>query len=86
MQQHKLPAQPLAQLRQYQTQAFANKEDWLALLKILSVNNLRHQRIATEGALLGSVLAHGLCDDLVIISDDAGQFDILLHALCWVHT
>ncbi|RLJ19028.1 hypothetical protein DJ031_00585 [bacterium endosymbiont of Escarpia laminata] len=36
--------------------------------------------------MLGSVLRHGLCDDLTIVSDDAGQFDILLHALCWVHT
>jgi hypothetical protein len=22
----------------------------------------------------------------VIVSDDAGQFNILLHALCWIHT
>ena len=34
---------------------------------------------------MGSVLEHGLCDDLVIVSDDAGQFNVLLHALCWVH-
>jgi hypothetical protein len=32
------------------------------------------------------VLHHGLCEDLVIVSDDAGQFKILLHALCWIHT
>jgi len=46
----------------------------------------QHRRVATEGALLGSVLHHGLCEDLVIVSDDAGQFNILLHALCWIHT
>ncbi len=23
--------------------------------------------------------------DLVVLSDDAGQFDFLLHALCWIH-
>jgi hypothetical protein len=42
-------------------------------------------RIATEGALLGSVLAHGVNPELVIVSDDAGQFDVLRHALCWIH-
>ncbi len=36
--------------------------------------------------MLGSVLRNGLCDDLTIVSDDAGQFAILRHALCWVHT
>ena len=42
-------------------------------------------RIVTEGALIGSLVEHGLNPDLVILSDDAGQFNILLHALCWVH-
>ncbi|MCZ6803380.1 MAG: transposase [Proteobacteria bacterium] len=28
----------------------------------------------------------GRCQNLVIASDDAGQFNILLHALCWVHS
>ena len=41
--------------------------------------------IATEGALWGSVKAHGFLPDTVIVSDDAGQFDVGLHALCWVH-
>lgn len=26
-----------------------------------------------------------MAPDLAILSDDAGQFDVLLHALCWVH-
>jgi len=42
-------------------------------------------RIATEGALLGAVIASGINPDLVIISDAAGQFDVLTHALCWIH-
>ena len=42
-------------------------------------------RIATEGALWGSVKAHGFLKDTVILSDDAGQFDVGRHALCWVH-
>ena len=45
-----------------------------------------HIRIATEGALLGSIVENGLVNpELVIISDEAGQFGVLLHALCWIH-
>jgi hypothetical protein len=41
--------------------------------------------IAPEGALWGSTQAHGLVRDMVIVSDDAGQFAAGRHALCWVH-
>ncbi len=42
-------------------------------------------RIATEGALWGTIQAHGLLPGTVIVSDDAGQFRLGEHALCWVH-
>jgi hypothetical protein len=42
-------------------------------------------QIATEGALWGSIHAHAFLRDTVIVSDDAGQFDVGHHALCWVH-
>ena len=38
-----------------------------------------------KGALWGSVQAHEFLCDAVILSDDAGQFNIGRHALCWVH-
>jgi hypothetical protein len=41
--------------------------------------------IATEGAQWGSIHAHGFLRDAVVLSDDAGQFDIGQHALCWIH-
>ena len=41
--------------------------------------------IATEGALWGSTQAHGFLQDAVVLSDDAGQFVVGQHALCWVH-
>tara|TARA_R110002072_G_C7914984_1_gene530623 strand:- start:9 stop:1625 length:1617 start_codon:yes stop_codon:yes gene_type:complete len=85
MKQNKLPIEPLEKLSKLQNQSYT-EQDWLDLLDSLSISKKRHLRIATEGALLGSVLKHGLCEDLVIVSDDAGQFNILLHALCWVHT
>jgi hypothetical protein len=42
-------------------------------------------QIATEGAQWGSIHAHGFLRDAVLLSDDAGQFAIGKHALCWVH-
>ena len=42
-------------------------------------------RIATEGALWGAIRARGLLPETVIVSDDAGQFRLGEHALCWVH-
>jgi Transposase IS66 family len=41
---------------------------------------------ATEAALWGSVKAHGFLPDTVIVSDDAGQFNVGQHGLCWVHS
>ena len=64
---------------------FANLTEWNAHLQELKIDNHRHVKIATEGALIGSLLHHGLPKSLVIVSDDAGQFNILKHALCWVH-
>lgn len=58
---------------------------WEEHLKALGITKERHRRIATEGALLGGLLAKGLSRELVIVSDGAGQFAILLHARCWVH-
>jgi hypothetical protein len=41
--------------------------------------------VATEGALWGSIKGHGFLPDTVIVSDDAGQFNVGQHGLCWVH-
>ena len=35
--------------------------------------------------MFGSIKSHGFLDKAVILSDDAGQFDVGHHALCWVH-
>src|SRR5260370_12189542 len=48
--------------------------------------SIRTPRVATEGALWGSVKAHGFLPDTVIVSDDAGQFNVGQHGLCWVHS
>jgi len=72
-------------LKDHYKKQFADLTEWQAHLEELQVVNHRHIKIATEGALLGSILHHGLPKSLVIVSDDAGQFNILNHALCWIH-
>jgi len=64
---------------------FPTADDWESYLKTTKITSSRHIRIATEGALLGSLLKYVIHSDLKIVSDDAGQFNILQHALCWVH-
>jgi hypothetical protein len=68
---------------------FADSAAWTAHLERLGIHGLEGSlspaRIAAEGALWGSIAAHGFLRDAVILSDDAGQFDVGRHALCWVH-
>jgi regulator of replication initiation timing len=81
----KLAQEPLTQLAAAEGEVFADEQQWQAALKRWGITKPRHIRIATEGALLGSALQHGLNPQLAIVSDDAGQFNVLLHALCWIH-
>ena len=85
LQAQKLAAHLVQRLRQHPARRFAGRAEWERHLDALGIGCARHRRIATEGALLGSVLAQGVRPDLVVVSDDAGQFDVLVHALCWVH-
>jgi len=85
MKAQKLSRTLLGLLSANEEKSFEGKAEWEAALLALGFIDERHIRIATEGALLGSVLEHGINPRLVILSDDAGQFNILLHALCWIH-
>lgn len=82
---NKFPMAKLAELASHSLACFSTPEQWEALLKKLGILSAIHVRIATEGALFAGVLEHGMNPDLVIISDDAGQFNVFLHALCWIH-
>jgi len=64
---------------------FADAAAWQARLGQLGITGPRHVRIASEGALLGSLIAQGVSPELVILSDGAGQYDVLAHAACWIH-
>jgi hypothetical protein len=61
-------------------QEFVGDQAWQARLSALAIRNERHVLIATEGALLGGLVARGVSPELVVLSDGAPQFVILVHA------
>lgn len=67
--------------------SFQDKKDWINFLNTLGIKRSRHIQIATEGALLSNAFNNGLDKQLIVLSDDAGQFNVplLYHALCWIH-
>lgn len=65
--------------------AFADDASWQARLAELGITGERPVRSATEGALLGGLIARGVSPDLVTLSDGAQQFFVFAHAACWVH-
>src|SRR4051794_33328329 len=89
MRRRSLAGPVIAGLAQHPEHHFADEAAWLAHLERLGITALTVTpdpiRIATEGAVWGSIKAHGLLPDTVILSDDAGQFALDRHALCWVH-
>jgi hypothetical protein len=82
---HGLPDFQLAKFMHIEGETFNDRQSWEAFLFSNKIVSGLHVRIATEGALVGSIISHGFNKDLAIISDDAGQFNVFLHGLCWVH-
>ena len=84
-----LPAATIARLVAEPETLFSDQAAWRAHLDRPGFNALGVTpdpvRVASEGALWGSVQSHGFLCDAVVLSDDAGQFNVGHHALCWVH-
>ena len=89
-----LSAALIARLAEAGQTHFADQTAWQAYLDGLGIVSpaepgvavIRNPvQIATEGALWGSIHAHGLLREAVLLSDDAAQFAVGRHALCWVH-
>jgi hypothetical protein len=87
---HRALAGPLvARVAEHPDKQFADPAAWQSHLERLGLTTLTVTpdpvQIATEGALWGSIHAHDFLREGVIVSDDAGQFAVGRHALCWVH-
>jgi hypothetical protein len=85
LRQRGLSAKDVRRLEESPSRSFATVAAWESHLDAVGITGAERRRFATEGALLGSVLAHGVSPELVIMSDDAGQFQVLRNARCWIH-
>jgi hypothetical protein len=89
MRDRALSAPLIARLAEQPQMAFPDQAAWQAHLDGLGFTELTTApnpvQIATEGAIWGSIHAHDFLRDAVVLSDDAGQFAVGRHALCWVH-
>jgi len=90
MRERALASHVIARLIEHPDRYFADQKAWNAHLERLGISALKVNpdpvMVATEGALWGSIKAHGFLPDAIIVSDDAGQFNVGRHGLCWVHS
>jgi hypothetical protein len=82
--EHKVAEAVITRLLGHERRSFADEAAWQAHLDSLGLGAGCRRRV-TEAAMIGSIVARGLLTDTVIVSDEAGQFDVFQHALCWIH-
>jgi Transposase IS66 family len=89
MREASLPHDVIDKLAGHASLVFGSHQEWMEHLRALGLADLRVTpdpvRAASEAALWGAIKAEGLLGQAVIVSDDAGQFRVGDHALCWVH-
>ncbi|RDL46784.1 hypothetical protein BLJAPNOD_06443 [Ensifer sp. M14] len=77
----------VAKIRSHEPRRFCNQVPFLEYLadKGIDIFDRQAVRVLAEDGIWGSIRHHGLLGDTVIVFDDAGQFRVGNHALCWVH-
>jgi hypothetical protein len=89
MKERGLPLATIGKFEEHKAHIFSSSEDWKRHLQALGLSGLKVTPdpvlVASEAALWGAIHHQGLLPDTVIVSDDAGQFRVGAHALCWIH-
>ncbi len=89
MRERKLPRKTINLLKHHLARRFECEHLFSSFLQELGIGqrqvNPSPLPIILEGALWGALAEAGTLISTVILSDDAGQFKLGLHALCWVH-
>src|SRR3954447_6605340 len=75
------PAFLIERLMAHDGRQFADEDVWTDHLIALGITGTKAVRLAS---VVAGSLDH-LLPDAVIVSDGAGQFDVLRHGLCWIH-
>jgi hypothetical protein len=77
----------IARLTKLQGNVFRSDLEWLEQLARCSINIFDRPLLQTlnAAATWGAIRHRGLMENTVVVSDNAGQFRVAQHALCWVH-
>ncbi len=62
-----------------------NRVDWERFLLKINIKTEGDIRLVTEAALFASLIDNGVPRDLGVHGDDAGQFNVFIRSLCWIH-
>jgi len=87
LEQRKVDPALVTGLGSREPQLFASQAQFLEHLadKGIDVFDRPLMRLVGEAGIWGTIRHHGLLGNTVIVSDDAGQFRVANHALCWIH-
>jgi hypothetical protein len=77
----------IARLAAHPDQVFGSQMEWWQHLLRCSINIFDRPllQLLDEAATWGALRHHGLMANTVVVSDDAGQFRVGQHGLCWIH-
>lgn len=62
-----------------------NRAEWEAFLLEINIKSGGDTKLITEAALFASLIERGVPRNLGVHGDDAGQFDVFVRSLCWIH-
>ena len=81
---HKFKDKLLEFVQQNKNKIIGTADEWKVFLEQYGMTD-GQKKTLTEGAMIGSLFHHGISKDIVLVSDDAKQFNLFIHALCWAH-
>jgi hypothetical protein len=85
LENYQLPQKHLLEIGFSDEPLATTKEAWYKHLLSKGITSVKTVRVLTEASLIGGLSREGRSEPLRIISDGAGQFNVMQHGLCWVH-
>jgi hypothetical protein len=85
LKQMQLPGYFSGYIALFLEEKFTTLASWEQFLKERNITKEGEMRFLTEAALYANAIQTGIPRNLGVHSDDAGQFDVFLHSLCWIH-